>query len=146
MTAEATLVAQADFGPRAFAIRLPGIGWLVTGESGALSVVDEQLIERARFNRRSTWRGRHWVTPDLKRAALSERDRVSMMDADGREVWTTTHHPWGDGDSESGSCWIRPDGQFRTLTASTSVFPLARGRTAPKCTGDDGRASLRSRA
>jgi hypothetical protein len=123
VTAEALLIAEADFGARAFASRLPGIGWLVARESGALSVVDEQLTEVARFNRRSTWRGHHWVTSDLKLAALSERDRISMIDTEGRELWTATHHPWGNSGTELGSCWISSDGRFVWATVPSSDGP-----------------------
>lgn len=123
MTLEALQIAEADFGARAFANRLPEVGWLVTSGAGALSVVDERLVEVARFNRRSTWRGHHWVTPDLERAVLSERDRVSMIDAAGGEVWTTTHHPWGDRGSETGSCWISNDGRHVWATVPSADGP-----------------------
>ena len=35
-----------------------------------------------------------------------------MIDSEGREVWQTKHHPWGNSNSESGSCWISPDGRM----------------------------------
>lgn len=123
MNANATLLAEANFGSRAYTNRLPAVGWLVTSESGPLCLVDEQLRELVQFNRHSHWRAQHWVTPDLKRAALSERDHVAMIDSDGREVWQTHHHSWGNSDSESGSCWISPDGRMVWATVPSPDGP-----------------------
>jgi hypothetical protein len=114
------LIAEADFGPRANASRLPGVGWLVTRKTGALVVIDETLATIARFGRSSTWRASHWATPDLERAVLSERDRVVLIDRDGRTVWQVHHDPWGNSGSESGSCWVSPDGRVVWATVPSA--------------------------
>ena len=107
----AVLVAEASFPERSSAWRFPGAGWVVhTPPRAELVVVDETLAKRARFQLPSAWRAVHCVTPDLGYAAVSERDRVLLIDATGRSVWEVKHHPWGDSDSECGSCWVSTDG------------------------------------
>jgi hypothetical protein len=94
----------------------------VTAPSAPLSVFDEQFHEIACFERRSTW-GKHWPAPDLQRAAFSMRGHIAMVDAAGRELWATEHHPWGNSDSESGSCWISPDGRRVWATVPSEAGP-----------------------
>jgi len=120
VSAQATLIAEDEFGARANASRLPGVGWLVTCESEGLIVIDETLTTIVRFGRSSTWRASHWVTPDLKHAVLSERERIVLTDRDGRTLWQVQHHPWGNSDSESGSCWVSPDGRFVWATVPSA--------------------------
>lgn len=107
----AQLFAQAVFARGSSALRLRGAGWLITTRGNELIVVDERLVERARFPLPSAWRATHWVTPDIQFAAISERDRVLMIDREGRVLWEASHHPWGNADSESGSCWVDPAGR-----------------------------------
>jgi hypothetical protein len=63
------------------------------------------------------------VTPDLGLVAISERDRVLLADRRGRVAWQFGHHPWGVGDSESGSCWVSPDGRHVWATTPTADGP-----------------------
>lgn len=111
MSVQPQLIAEANVGARASARRLPSVGWIVTTASGELAILDERLALITRFERSSTWRAGHWVTPSLEHAVFSERDRIVMADRGGRTVWEVTHHPWGNSDSESGSCWVGGDGQ-----------------------------------
>jgi hypothetical protein len=119
----AELVARASFPPKSFARRLPGVGWLVQTPGPEVVVTGEDLVERVRFPLPSGWRASHWVAPDLHFAAVSERDRVLAIDRRGRVVWQYTHHPWGGGDSESGSCWVSADGSQVWATTPTASGP-----------------------
>ena len=122
MSVQPQLIAEASFGARASVRRLPSVGWIVTTASGELVILDERLAVITRFERSSTWRAGHCVTPSLEHAIFSERDRIVMTDRGGRTVWEVAHHPWGNSDSERGSCWVIGDGQVVWATV-----PSARG-------------------
>jgi hypothetical protein len=106
----AELIAATSLPPRSFPKRLAGIGWLVHTSRQEVVVLGEDLAEVARFPLPSEWRASHWVTPDLGFVAVSEREKVLLVDRRGRAVWHHDHIPWGSGSSESGSCWVSPDG------------------------------------
>lgn len=119
----AVLVAEASFPERSSAWRFPGAGWVVHTSRAELVVVAETLVERARFPLPSAWRAVHCVTPDLGYAAISERDRVLLINPAGRSVWEARHQPWGDGGSESGSCWVSADGNQIWATVPNAAGP-----------------------
>jgi hypothetical protein len=112
-------IASAALPPKSFARRLPGVGWIVQTPRPDVVILDERLIEVKRFTLSSAWRASHWVTPDLAFLAVSDRAAVLLADDRGRVVWRTAHHPWGGGDSESGSCWVSPDGEHLWATTPT---------------------------
>lgn len=135
MSVKPTLLAEAEFGARASVGRVPGAGWLVTKASGALVALDDELVAIRRFERSSAWRAAHGVMPSLERAIYSERDRIVMADHRGRTTWEVTHHPWGNSDSESGSCWVSGDGRLVWATVPSAngsdqwwVLDAANGR------------------
>lgn len=116
-------IATATFPPSSDARRLPGIGWLVQTRGRDVLVSGEDLVELARFTLPSEWRAAHWVSSDLRFAAISERDSVLLIERSGRIVWQVTHPPWGEGDSESGCCWISADGTQVWATTPTVDGP-----------------------
>ena len=63
------------------------------------------------------------MTPDLEFVAISDRERVLLADRRGRTVWQFPHPAWGQGDSESGSCWVSPDGRHVWATTPAADGP-----------------------
>jgi hypothetical protein len=111
--------------------RLAGVGWLVQTPRPDVVVLAEDLVELTRFPLPSVWRASHWVSPDLAFVVVSERDRVMLSDRCGGIVWQSVHHPWGGGNSESGSCWVSADGRqvwARTPRGLTTSWHLTAER------------------
>jgi hypothetical protein len=119
----AELIASVSLPARSFTRRLPDVGWLVQTAQPNVLVLGEDLREKVRFPLPSTWRGAHWVAPTLDLVAVSERERVLLIDARGRIVWAFSHHAWGVGGSESGCCWVSPDRNYVWATAPTEDGP-----------------------
>jgi hypothetical protein len=66
---------------------MPVPGWLVRVPGVELIAFGDDLGPRARFPLREKWRTTNAVTPDLQCAALSERDRIRLIDATGNTNW-----------------------------------------------------------
>jgi hypothetical protein len=84
--------------------------WLVSRPNGQeLLVVDRQLQPIWRLGLPSSWRGRHAVTEDLSRIALSLRHEVLVLSGDGDEVCRLAHPGWDTLGGRSGCCAFAPD-------------------------------------
>ena len=75
------------------------------------------------FETPAGWLSTHGVSPTRDRAALSCRDRVTLVEADGSVLWSVRHPEWGRGDSESGSCAFSLDGRLVWATVPSDDGP-----------------------
>jgi hypothetical protein len=91
--------------------------WLVSRPKGReLLVVDSQLQPIWRLGLPSRWRGRHAVTEDLSRVALSLQREVLVLSGDGDEVCRLAHPDWADLGGRSGCCAFAPDQPYLWAT------------------------------
>jgi hypothetical protein len=104
-------LAHAQVPERSFLWHGPAGTWTVITREPSVVVLDRGLRAGARFSLPSTCRGPHGVSPELTRLAVAGRDEVSLIDLRGQVLWSTRHHPWGEGGSESGSCAFDVQGQ-----------------------------------
>jgi hypothetical protein len=116
----AELIAEAQLPPRSSVERRIG-GWLVHVPGVEIRAFNESLVELARFPLETKERGTHAVHPNLGYAALSEQSCVRCVDQKGRTLWQVEHSPWGRNGSESGSCWVSPDGRHVWATVPSST-------------------------
>ncbi len=94
--------------------------WLVGRPKGReLLVVDSQLQPIWRLGLPSSWRGRHAVTNDLSRVALSLQHEVLVLRGDGEEICRLAHPDWDDFGARSGCCAFAPDQPFLWATVPT---------------------------
>jgi hypothetical protein len=91
--------------------------WLVGRPKGQeLLVVDRQLQPIWRLRLPSRWRGRHAVTEDLSRVALSLQHEVLVLSGDGEEVCRLAHPDWDTFGVRSGCCAFAPDQPYLWAT------------------------------
>src|SRR6185369_9592582 len=84
-------------------------GWWAQA-GGDIVRLDRGLAVVATVPIGTEWRAIHAVSPAGDLVAVSDRDAVRVLGADGAERWSYPHTPWGTDYSMRGSCAFTADG------------------------------------